>query len=415
MPLTSAQRKELAERYAPVLVIFPEREDLGRPYGPRVHARGIRGDYHPRSADLVLDRAYLFPGHPQALKDQLRRLDTSSPLIRGLPWPLYNRFPQPRDFGQEAFYRALRDLPARGRAAVLDIVDIRRGPPAPVNAWRAYHRLVRGNPQRYHRTVYARIVEPRAGTVRQYLRSTPLDVLLQGIPVGQPPFRRGPGDVALQYWFLYFYNDWANRHEVDWEGITLILTRRDPAGALTPENLEPVMAGYSSHESGRRRPWISVEKEGERPVVYVARGSHASYFEYREFGYVARLPIGIRIPYFNIILHLDTEIYVPGRTDRVPPRGGRETMELWPAGAAMEGSQVAGYELVFLPEITPATRLDDLDDGLKWLLYAGLWGDRPLIGVAGSGPKGPFFNGLKSLDPFQWVARTCSADDTYSP
>jgi len=411
MPLTPAQRQELAERHAPVLVLFPEREDLGRPYGFRSRKQGIGGDYHPRSVELVLDRAYLIPGHPQALKSQWRRLDTGSPLIRSLPWPLYNLFPPPRDFGQEAFYRTLRKLPAQGMAAVLDLVGIRRGRPGPLDAWRLYHRLVRGNPQRYRRTVYARVVESHAGPVR----STTLDALLESIPIGQPPFRRVPGDVALQYWFLYFYNDWANRHEVDWEGITLILARRDPAGPLTPENLEPLMAGYSSHEGGRRRPWISVEKEGERPVVYVAQGSHASYFEYREFGYMARLPIGIRIPYFNIILNLDTAIYVPGRTDRVAQRGAAGTVELWPAGTGMDSAHIAEYELILLPEISPETQLDDLDDELKWLWYKGLWGDRPLIGVAGSGPKGPFFNGLKSLDPFQWVARRCLADDPYSP
>jgi uncharacterized repeat protein (TIGR01451 family) len=81
------------------------------------------------------------------------------------------------------------------------------------------------------------------------------------------------GHVALQYWFLYFFNDFGNRHEADWEHITL---------HLSPD-LRPLASTYSSH--GFPDQWMtSTDMDeaavslDERPVVYVANGSHASYF-----------------------------------------------------------------------------------------------------------------------------------------
>jgi hypothetical protein len=76
------------------------------------------------------------------------------------------------------------------------------------------------------------------------------------------------GDVAVQYWFLYLFNDFLNRHESDWEQITL---------HLDPE-MNPLETYYSSHEGGQRRVWQDVRKIGEHPVVYAAGRSHANYF-----------------------------------------------------------------------------------------------------------------------------------------
>ncbi len=81
------------------------------------------------------------------------------------------------------------------------------------------------------------------------------------------------GDLAIQYWFLYFYNGHKiNRHEGDWEQLTVRLD----------SNLVPIEAGYSSHHSGEKKEWVdlveSLDREGDRPVVYVALGSHANYF-----------------------------------------------------------------------------------------------------------------------------------------
>ena len=83
------------------------------------------------------------------------------------------------------------------------------------------------------------------------------------------------GRVWLQYWLWYFYNDYQlsfalGTHEGDWEMVQYRMD--DDAG-------HPDIAVYAQHRYGEMRPWEEIEKLGERPVVYVSRGSHASYFE----------------------------------------------------------------------------------------------------------------------------------------
>jgi hypothetical protein len=80
------------------------------------------------------------------------------------------------------------------------------------------------------------------------------------------------GHLWLQYWFFYYYNDKAmlgmGLHEGDWEMIQL----RIGAGG------EPDVATYAQHTNGEWCLWRDVEKEEGAPVVYSARGSHASYY-----------------------------------------------------------------------------------------------------------------------------------------
>jgi hypothetical protein len=83
------------------------------------------------------------------------------------------------------------------------------------------------------------------------------------------------GRLWLQYWFFYVYNDYQlaarfGLHEGDWEMASL---RIDEAAG------EPDLAVYAQHAYAEARPWDEVLKDGGRPLVYVARGSHGSYFE----------------------------------------------------------------------------------------------------------------------------------------
>jgi len=71
----------------------------------------------------------------------------------------------------------------------------------------------------------------------------------------------------LQYWFFYIYNDWKNKHEGDWEHITIKLK----------DNQEPEAVMYSRHYEVEAVKWEKVEKSEGHPVVYVGLGSHASY------------------------------------------------------------------------------------------------------------------------------------------
>ena len=44
-----------------------------------------------------------------------------------------------------------------------------------------------------------------------------------------------PGNVVVQYWFFYVYNDWNDRHEGDWEMIQLVFDAEDASAALLSE------------------------------------------------------------------------------------------------------------------------------------------------------------------------------------
>ena len=141
------------------------------------------------------------------------------------------------------------------------------------------------------------------------------------------------GRLWLQYWLWYFYNDYslalgAGLHEGDWEMVQLRM-RGD----------EPDIAVYAQHSHAEKRPWTEVETEDGHPVVYVARGSHASYFE-----------------------------------------AGYHTTEAW-------------YDLADGKRKSPELTLEILDgDGPGWTSWPGRWGDtqpRQPGGLHQPSPTGP--------------------------
>jgi hypothetical protein len=83
------------------------------------------------------------------------------------------------------------------------------------------------------------------------------------------------GRLWLQYWFFYFYNDYNlagnfGLHEGDWEMVQLRVHEE-----------QPDLAVYAQHTHAEKATWDQVEKAPDAPdtpLVYVARGSHASYF-----------------------------------------------------------------------------------------------------------------------------------------
>ncbi len=87
-----------------------------------------------------------------------------------------------------------------------------------------------------------------------------------------------PGTLVLQYWFFYLYNDWNDRHEGDWEMIQLLFDAPDAQAALATE---PRLVAFAQHEGAELSDWsddVLEVVDDTRPVVYVAAGSHASYF-----------------------------------------------------------------------------------------------------------------------------------------
>jgi hypothetical protein len=98
------------------------------------------------------------------------------------------------------------------------------------------------------------------------------------VPVGTPS-PAGIGAAArylVRYWLFYVFDDWRSRretlwqaHEADWETVSVGLDA----------TLHPIFAAYSQHCSGSVRSWSKVRRRSTHPLVYVALGSHANYFE----------------------------------------------------------------------------------------------------------------------------------------
>jgi hypothetical protein len=157
------------------------------------------------------------------------------------------------------------------------------------------------------------------------------------------------GQLWLQYWFWYFYNDYqlafnVGLHEGDWEMIQLGL-----------EDEVPVVAVYAQHDQAERRPWDRVKKAGplgETPLVFSSRGSHASYFEAGLFETAA---------WFDIS---------DGK------RSAKET------------------GLIILGDDLPA-----------WVDWQGQWGDtEPRVrGLHTPSPKGPVMHGAQWTHPQRWA------------
>jgi len=84
--------------------------------------------------------------------------------------------------------------------------------------------------------------------------------------------RAEDGGWWLQYWFFYLYNDKAflgfGLHEGDWEMVQVRLDADE----------KPQAMAFAQHTHGQRCRWDVVTRQDEqRPVVFVARGSQASY------------------------------------------------------------------------------------------------------------------------------------------
>jgi hypothetical protein len=90
--------------------------------------------------------------------------------------------------------------------------------------------------------------------------------------------RNHPGQLALQYWFFYVFNNFNDKHEGDWEMIQLDFDAPTAAEALTQK---PALVGYSQHQGAESAHWGDSKLEildRTHPVVYAALGSHANYF-----------------------------------------------------------------------------------------------------------------------------------------
>ncbi len=166
-----------------------------------------------------------------------------------------------------------------------------------------------------------------------------------------------PGFV-LQYWFFWYFNQFNDLHEGDWEGMQLSFEAATPARALREEPREIILF---QHAGGERAGWgdAKVQKEGRRPIVYPAAGSHATFY--------------------------DSAVYV---------ENGQEG-----SGVGCDNTSEPLRELRLRPVLLP-NRVSERGK-FKWLSYEGRWGEREK--GFNNGPTGPTTKTVWR-EPFAWMA-----------
>lgn len=158
----------------------------------------------------------------------------------------------------------------------------------------------------------------------------------------------GDGRVWLQYWIYYYFDKQGDFgigvHEGDWE---MIQIRLDANGS-------PDLAAYAQHDTGERCSWSQVSRSGGgRPIVFVAEGSHASYFH-------------------------------AGHYDDPEPDDDAN---------GLGGTMVAAHERI-------------QSQSPSWVAWPGRWGDS-----GENSPRGPAFQASKA-DPSAWAAGISSCGVT---
>jgi len=181
--------------------------------------------------------------------------------------------------------------------------------------------------------------------------------------------------IVLQYWLFYYDNVYRypflplgaiwQSHEGDWEVVNVVL----------PKGEGPRFVGYSQHCSGETRPWATTPRwKGHHPIVYVALGSHANYFEPGVHPFDrACLPNQVIAFFQQAGLPLPADVAADG------PAAGPERLE---------GERTA------VEKITASAP--------AWIAFPGFWGELEYfsapspIGTVrfGTSPRGPAFHAV---------------------
>lgn len=187
----------------------------------------------------------------------------------------------------------------------------------------------------------------------------------------------------VDYWWFLRYNHFpgtsptcvvptklCGEHEGDWEGVTLVTAPGDE------ESLDYVV--YAAHDGTFRYPADQLElREGQRPEVFVARGSHAAY------------PIACsrRI--------CSQPIAIAGLIDT--PETSTDGKRGW--GRNGSGCGEPGEPGSCLHPLPPA------ETGLtNWVNWAGLWGATCGKRCQARGPQAPESPGLQARFQYPWCS-----------
>jgi len=241
---------------------------------------------------------------------------------------------------------------------VLDLLDFETDPSHFLDVWYGDDGSSAYTNYSAHQAYYEAVLSPDAG-------GPPIVVYAHVVR------DEDPKHITIQYWALYFYNDWFNKHEGDWEMVQVTLTAEG----------EPEWVVLSQHHGGTRRAWANAPVEGNtHPVAYVAQGSHANYFAADEI-----YPNGKDVGSARVEI-LDRT----GSSGRVIP------------------------DVILLPERETLSADPTAWPGAEWLSYRGHWGETAVQSDFG-GPLGPADKGLQWEQPYAWgMAQPLDTDTWYA-
>jgi len=227
-----------------------------------------------------------------------------------------------------------------------------------LDAWYGDEELSDSRNYSFHRFYYETVLRPEVSR---------LPIVTYGRIVNDV----STGNMILQYWLFYYYNDWFNKHEGDWELVQVML---DPQG-------EPLEVVFSQHHGGTRRLWQDTQvEEGTHPVAYVALGSHANYF-------------------------WGDELYPNGKDV------GNSRVEIMDRTGSF-GRVIP--EVITMPDARQLISDPDSWQGSEWILFGGNWGETAPIGDFG-GPSGPTQKGGQWQQPYAWgIAQPLDMETWYA-
>ena len=276
---------DLTSASAPTTVTEPVTSlDPARDFAPLVHLHS-RDEWLPMSAEDFIDNSILKWSNRPRCPDELmaagkrvpdKRLGDLDPAALGEGPAAYRRSPDAPDCDPDTddpvsflAHELTRPYSATGRSKrlpiqqgmFLDLVDAQR---------RGSRAVSREGPQKL-------------------LRDVPVYVDRVDAKVG-----RRPG-LRLTYWLFYGFSEPPGphgltrliSHEGDWERISVLLRR-----GREPDQYVPISVRFHFHNEQRDLPWSAVKvasSTGPRPmapthpIVYSARGSHASFWRAGEY------------------------------------------------------------------------------------------------------------------------------------
>ena len=184
------------------------------------------------------------------------------------------------------------------------------------------------------------------------------------------------GQVVIQYYYFYPFNDFQNDHEGDWPHVNVRVTSYDPDDAD--------LAGIDYKFHGKGMNYTSIggrifdpqtqfapAEGGTHPVVYVGAGSHGSFPTGGNYNNAAEVSFGEDMTKSGIVLSTSIE--------------------------DTNSEDAQSYDLILLPNPDPNQPNKGLSPEMSWLGTGALWGT---VHVPSQGDSkaaaGPFHSGWDS-------------------